>query len=464
MKIARYIGDLLYDYECVVIPGLGGFITSETPATINRVTHYFKPPFKKIFFNSQLRANDGLLVNYIAKEQGLTYKEAKSEIDKFVFLCHEALKSGKRINFHKIGYIYTNDKENIVFEQDTTINYDAESFGLTSFVSPAVRRLSNEEKLKEKVTGKNIYTENVKPQKKPSDRKTGQPGNMKTGEKQQPRTRHMKAEVKHSTFKTQLAFLIVILLGIAIGAAIMNKDAVKVYYNKYASSVPLFYRWANSFYADNLDKIHFVEFSKSTTGQKLAMWFENNINGETGSEEMVAKENTSVATGKDDENEQPVKTAENNLTDKDIEEPETAAENINPVQEAGIIPDIMPDNGNSDAGDGLELTKPVSKAVTDQTKPDSNKPDDEVTTLPETDTQLPSASIYIIAGSFKNLHNARKLVKRLNAKGYPALIADTNRYGMYRVAYAGFFDAGAAKQKLADIRKRENHSAWIMYK
>ena len=110
MKIARYIGDLLYDYECVVVPGLGGFITSETSASINPVTNHFKPPFKKIFFNVQLRANDGLLVNYVAKELTLTYKEAKSQVDRFVFLCHEALKNGKRINFHRIGYIFYNEK------------------------------------------------------------------------------------------------------------------------------------------------------------------------------------------------------------------------------------------------------------------------------------------------------------------------------------------------------------------
>jgi len=69
MKIARYIGDLLYDYECVVIPGLGGFLTNDKPASIQPNTHYFHPPFKQVMFNAYLKTNDGLLVNYIAREE-----------------------------------------------------------------------------------------------------------------------------------------------------------------------------------------------------------------------------------------------------------------------------------------------------------------------------------------------------------------------------------------------------------
>ncbi len=462
MKIARYIGDLLYDYECVVIPGLGGFITSETPATINQVTHYFKPPFKKIFFNSQLRANDGLLVNYVAKEQGMTYKEAKAEIDKFVFLCHEALKNGKRINFHKIGYIYLNDKENIVFEQDTTVNYDAESFGLTGFVSPAVRRLSKEEKLKEKVTHKHIHNkkEEPKPAKKPAYRKEPEPVNNNSKEKMHnSHTKHMQSDVKRGPFRTQLAFLLLILLGIAVGAAIMNKDTVKVYYDRYSSSVPLFYRWANSYFVNNLDKIHFVSFSESSTGQKLAMWIDKNNSGEPVKEEATVEPT--------EEKTEPVAVATNDLAEDDIasnEKQETAKEEenqkINAVQEAGLIANLLPGDGeNETETDNNPENLPAETGY---------EPADDVnvtaTPVHEAKTVIPEAKIFIIAGSFKSINNAQKLVSKLNSKGYPALIADTNKYGMYRVAYAGFNNINKAKKQLLAIRNKENPSAWIMHK
>ena len=68
MKIAKYVGDLLYDYECVVIPGLGGFISEDSSVSINEVTHNFSPPFRNVHFNIHLRANDGLLVNHVAQQ------------------------------------------------------------------------------------------------------------------------------------------------------------------------------------------------------------------------------------------------------------------------------------------------------------------------------------------------------------------------------------------------------------
>ena len=77
MKIAKYIADLLFEYECIVIPGFGGLITKEIPAQIHPVQHHFIPPSKEIVFNVHLKTNDGLLVNHIARQENLTYIEAK---------------------------------------------------------------------------------------------------------------------------------------------------------------------------------------------------------------------------------------------------------------------------------------------------------------------------------------------------------------------------------------------------
>ncbi|HJN06872.1 MAG TPA: HU family DNA-binding protein, partial [Bacteroidales bacterium] len=112
MKIAKYIGDLLYDYECVVIPGLGGFLTNDNPVSINEVTYSFSPPFRKIHFNVYLRTNDGLLVNHIAQQEQIGYKTAKQKVDQFVFQCHNALETGRRIKFQNIGSLYYDGDKN----------------------------------------------------------------------------------------------------------------------------------------------------------------------------------------------------------------------------------------------------------------------------------------------------------------------------------------------------------------
>ena len=127
MKIAKYVGELLFDYECVVIPGLGGFIAEDKPVSINKVTDKFSPPFRKIHFNIHLRANDGLLVNYVAQQEQIGYKTAKQKVDKFVFLCHNALNEGKKINFKSIGSISYDKDRNILFYQDGRINYNSNS-------------------------------------------------------------------------------------------------------------------------------------------------------------------------------------------------------------------------------------------------------------------------------------------------------------------------------------------------
>lgn len=168
MKIARYVGNLLYDYECVVIPGLGGFLTNDKPVSINEVTHNFSPSFREIHFNVHLRTNDGLLINHVAQQEQIGYKTAKLRVDQFVFQCHNALNSGKKIIFKNIGSIYLDTDKNIVFQQDTKINYNPDSFGLNSLVSPVIRRVSDEEKVKNIV--KSAIKKN-KASKKPTDRK-----------------------------------------------------------------------------------------------------------------------------------------------------------------------------------------------------------------------------------------------------------------------------------------------------
>ena len=71
---------------------------------------------------------------------------------------------------------------------------------------------------------------------------------------------------------------------------------------------------------------------------------------------------------------------------------------------------------------------------------------------------------YIIAGSFENQVNAERLVQQLKSKGYNAQIADTNKYGMYRVAFEGYGKLSEAKDKLYAIRNDENAEAWILKK
>ncbi len=151
MNISKYIGELLYKHECVVIPGLGGFITNYEPAKINPIQNSFTPPSKNVVFNVYLKMNDGLLINHIAFSENITYIESKKRVNNFVKKCLSELNNGKHIRFHDIGVLYNNDEGNIQFEPDKSINYLEDSFGLTHFISPTIKRQTMQQKIEEKI-------------------------------------------------------------------------------------------------------------------------------------------------------------------------------------------------------------------------------------------------------------------------------------------------------------------------
>ncbi len=66
-SIEYYISQLLYKNDCVIVMNFGGFVCRSISANINQITGVLTPPNKSILFNSQLKENDGLLINHIAQ-------------------------------------------------------------------------------------------------------------------------------------------------------------------------------------------------------------------------------------------------------------------------------------------------------------------------------------------------------------------------------------------------------------
>ena len=79
MQLTTYIADLLYRYECVIIPGFGAFLTRYQSAHIDEISNTFHPPSKIVSFNKQLQANDGLFANYVASVEKFSYETALRE-------------------------------------------------------------------------------------------------------------------------------------------------------------------------------------------------------------------------------------------------------------------------------------------------------------------------------------------------------------------------------------------------
>ncbi|WP_297796839.1 SPOR domain-containing protein [uncultured Eudoraea sp.] len=147
MGIEHYIQQLLYRYNCVVVPDFGAFLTQMKSAVHQKATNTFYPPSKQISFNEQLSSNDGLLVSYMANAENKSYEEMLKETLDLAKSWKKQLHSGERLKISSIGELWLNREGKLQFQPSNEINYLTSSYGLSSFVSPRVTR----EILKEQV-------------------------------------------------------------------------------------------------------------------------------------------------------------------------------------------------------------------------------------------------------------------------------------------------------------------------
>ena len=140
MKIDIYISQLLYRYQCVTVPGFGAFLTDIQSAQLHKDSHSFYPPKKLVSFNAYLKNNDGLLANHIAQSEKMSYEVAVSLIENHVATWKSKLHDFGAIAIKNIGELALNAENNLVFTPYDQLNYLTTSFGLTSYVSPAIKR------------------------------------------------------------------------------------------------------------------------------------------------------------------------------------------------------------------------------------------------------------------------------------------------------------------------------------
>ena len=145
MTLATYINDLLYRYDCVIVPDFGGFVTNRIGAKANKSTHTFTPPTKQVTFNSHLKHNDGLLANYVASLENISFEKATAAISLSVSKWQNELYSNS-VEIDDLGVLSLNDEKKIVFEPNKTVNYLTESFGLAMVESSSISRYKQEVK------------------------------------------------------------------------------------------------------------------------------------------------------------------------------------------------------------------------------------------------------------------------------------------------------------------------------
>lgn len=146
MRTAHYIEELLYRYNCVIVPGFGAFLTQIKSAEIHKSTNTFYPPSKVISFNEQLSSNDGLLIAYMADAEKVSYDEMLLKMEAIVLDWKKQLKEQGLLTVANIGKLSLNTEGKIQFNPANKINFLTSSYGLSTYISnPVTREVLKEE-------------------------------------------------------------------------------------------------------------------------------------------------------------------------------------------------------------------------------------------------------------------------------------------------------------------------------
>ena len=146
---------LLTIHECVIIPGLGGFIGRVSPARFDESKSTWMPPQKELSFNSCLFHNDGLLIDSYINTYSVTYSEAFVMVEKAVLDLKKELSIKKEVQFGRIGTFKYNDNGALLFSPANDLFYfSSATYGLFPIKIPLldylkVTQMSDEESITE---------------------------------------------------------------------------------------------------------------------------------------------------------------------------------------------------------------------------------------------------------------------------------------------------------------------------
>jgi hypothetical protein len=204
---------------------------------------------------------------------------------------------------------------------------------------------------------------------------------------------------------------------------------MEYYVDKYAVHIPFFYSSVNDYLSTNINSSHVARLSRSTASF-FPDFIKTSNNQVLANDEIIA-DTKIISNNKEmlfEIKEQPI-----------VLQTDNVVENIKVVRE----PDYP------------DLNKSTKAPVNIKT------PAKKVNVIVESAN---TKRYYLIAGSFSKETNAITLVKKLKNQGFDALIADTNKYGMYRVAFMSLNNRPLAENKLLAIRNNTNPKAWLLVK
>lgn len=151
-SVGAYLKKLLFQYDCVVVPELGGFLTHYQPAAFMADMGQFLPPRKRLAFNEALRLDDGILINYIMLHESLSREESGRLIGDFVNDLKQHVLLAGSFSVEGIGLFTPNIEGKLQFDPELRHNFFGESFGMSAILAERVAAVPVESVDAEEVT------------------------------------------------------------------------------------------------------------------------------------------------------------------------------------------------------------------------------------------------------------------------------------------------------------------------
>lgn len=139
-SISLHIAYLLRRHDCVIVPGLGAFIASETPARLG--PDGVSAPCRTLAFNPAITHNDGILASSLARHLKISFDEASRQIAAESDRMQAALRTMRELSLPAIGTLERRDDGRLCFAPEPSV---ASVIGLAPVAYPQRRNVVPQE-------------------------------------------------------------------------------------------------------------------------------------------------------------------------------------------------------------------------------------------------------------------------------------------------------------------------------
>ena len=147
INLARHIEILLLEHDCVVIPGIGGFITNAEEARFLEQEWQMMPPYRTVRFNQALKSNDGLLVQSYMNIYDASFPAAQKQMQMDIDEMMDQLNLTGEYAMENIGTLRIDINHNISLETDESGINTPWFYGLSSFALEPVEAIEKQREI-----------------------------------------------------------------------------------------------------------------------------------------------------------------------------------------------------------------------------------------------------------------------------------------------------------------------------